>query len=71
MHITLPGYVNDFLHGLMDEMGWNKSVLIEQLVFFVSMPENLEDFKEQYELAYADEDEDEDEDEEDEEDEGE
>ena len=72
MHITLPGYVNDFLHGLMDDMGWNKSVLIEQLVFFVSMPEHLEDFKSQFvfeEEDDDDEDEEEDEFEEEEEDE--
>jgi len=65
MRITLPGYINDFLHGLMVEMGFNKSDLIEQLVFYVSMPENLEEFKNQFELAYADEDDEDQEEEED------
>ena len=60
MRITLPWYINDFLHGLMAEMGFNKSDLIEQLIFYVSMPENLEEFKNQFELAYADEEEEED-----------
>ena len=69
MRITLPGYINDFLHGLMEEMGFNKSDLIEQLIFYVSMPDNLEEFKNQYELEYADEDEGEEEDEDDEEEE--
>lgn len=66
LSVTLPGYINEFLHGLMEEMGFNKSDLIEQLVFFVSMPENLEEFKAQYEIEFED-DEDEEEDEEEEE----
>ncbi len=62
MQITLPGVVNDFLHELMEEIGLNKSDLLESMVFFVSMPEHLEDFKSQYEIGDAGEDEEEDED---------
>ena len=65
MQITLPGVVNDFLHEMMAEYGFNKSVLLETMVFYVSMPDNLEDFKSQYLLGDTGEDEDE-EDEEDE-----
>ena len=62
MRITLPIVVNDFLHELMEEIGLNKSDLLESMVFFVSMPEHLEDFKSQYEIGDAGEDEEEDED---------
>ena len=59
MSITLPGVVNDFLHEMMEEYGFNKSDLLETIVFYVSMPDNLEDFKSQYLLGDAGEDEDE------------
>lgn len=61
MRITLPHYVNDFLHEIMEEMGFNKSDLLEQMVLYVSMPENMEDFKSQFELGGAGEEEDDDE----------
>jgi len=69
MRITLPGVVNDFLHEMMAEYGFNKSALLESMAFYVSMPDNLEDFKSKYLLGEAGEDEDEDEDEDENEDE--
>ena len=63
MQITLPGVVNDFLHELMEEIGLNKSDLLESMVFFVSMPEHLEDFKSQFVFEEEDVDDDEDEEE--------
>ena len=69
MQITLPGVVNDFLHELMEEIGLNKSDLLESMVFFVSMPEHLEDFKSQFVFEEEDDDEDEEEDDDDDEDE--
>jgi len=71
MRITLPGVVNDFLHELMEEIGLNKSDLLESMVFYVSMPETLEEFKSQFILGDAGEEEEEDEDDEDEDDEDE
>jgi len=66
MQITLPIVINEFLHELMEEMGLNKSVLLQEMVFYISMPEHLEDFKSQFTFEAEGEDEDE-EDEEDEE----
>jgi len=62
MQITLPGYVNDFLHEIMAEMGFNKSDLLESMVLYVSMPEHLGDFKSQFEIGDGGEEEDENED---------
>jgi len=59
MRITLPGVVNDFLHEMMAEYGFNKSELLETMAFYISMPQNLDDFKSQYLLGEAGEDEDE------------
>jgi len=63
MRITLPGVINDFLHEMMEEYGFNKSDLLETMVFYISMPEHLEDFKSQYLLGDAGEDEEDEEDE--------
>jgi len=71
MSITLPGVVNDFLHEMMKEYGFNKSDLLETMVFFVSMPENLDSFKSQYLLGDAGEEEGEEDEEDEEEDENE
>ena len=72
MQITLPGVLNDFLHEMMKEYGFNKSELLESMAFYVSMPQNLDDFKSKYLLGetWEDEDEDEDENEDEEGDEG-
>ena len=68
MRITLPGVLNDWLHDLMEEYGFNKSELLEAMAYFVSMPENLEGFKSQWLLEDVDEDGDEEDDEDEEED---
>jgi len=65
--ITLPGVLNEWLAELMKEIGLNKSELLESMAWHISMPENLEDFKDSFSIEGAGEDEDE-EDEEDEED---
>lgn len=46
--ITLPGYVDVYLHEMMDKMGSNKSDLIEAMILFVSMPEHEDEFMSQY-----------------------
>jgi len=66
VNITIPGVLNDWLAELMEEIGLNKSELLENMAFYVSMPENLEDFKAQFNPGGTGEDEEE-EDEEDEE----
>ena len=57
MQITLPELINDYLQELMAEMGFNRSELLEAMVFFVSIPDNEEDFKAQYIIGDAGEDE--------------
>lgn len=71
MRITLPIVVNEFLHELMEEIGLNKSVLLQEMVFYVSMSEHLDDFKNQFTFEDAGEEEGEEDEEDEEEDENE
>lgn len=48
IQITLPRYIDDYLLEVMEEMGSNKSDLIEAIIMFISQPENEEAFKSQY-----------------------
>jgi len=71
VNITLPGVLNDWLAEMMEEIGLNKSELLESMAFYVSMPEHLEDFKDSFNIEGAGEDEDEEDEEDEEEDENE
>jgi len=71
IQITLPEVLNDWLAELMKEIGLNKSELLENMAFYISMPENLEDFKAQFVPGGTGEDEDEEDEEDEEEDENE
>jgi len=65
VQITLPNYVNDFLYELMEELGSNKSEVIEKCIFFVS--QNYDDFMSQFVIETEEEEESEEEEEEEEE----
>ena len=57
MRITLPNYVNDFLHEVMEELGANKSELLEEIILFVS--QNYDDFMSQFVIETEEEEEEE------------
>ena len=47
--ITLPNYVADFLDGLMDDLGFNRSDLIEECILFTS--QDVDGFLDQFDLT--------------------
>lgn len=68
LQMTVSFYVDDYLKALMEEMGFNKSELVEACILYVSMPGHEEDFKSQFSLVDEEEEEDDDEDDDEEED---
>ncbi|GAI09064.1 unnamed protein product [marine sediment metagenome] len=67
LQLTLHVYVNDYLHQLMEELGCNKSEIVEECIIFTSMPEIWDSFRAQFTLEGEEEEEEDDEEEDDEE----
>lgn len=57
--MTIPGALVGFLDEIGEELGLFRSEVVAEMIFYVSMPENLEDFMNKFVLELPEEEEEE------------